>query len=48
MDIEKAIDCLKADMVFIILKMLKKHKRIRRKCNYDKKIEINPTWSMYV
>ena len=29
-------------------KNVKKHKRIRRKCNYDKKIEINPTWSMYV
>ena len=25
-----------------------KYKRIRRKCNYDKNIEINPTWSMYV
>ena len=29
-------------------KNVKKHKRTRRKCNYDKKIEINPTWSMYV
>lgn len=29
-------------------KNVKKHKRIRRKCNYDTKIEINPTWSMYV
>ena len=29
-------------------KNVKKHKRIRRKCNYDVKIEINPTWSMYV
>ena len=29
-------------------KNVKKHKRIRRKCNYDKNIEINPTWSMYV
>ena len=29
-------------------KNVKKHKRARRKCNYDKKIEINPTWSMYV
>ena len=29
-------------------KNVKKHKRARRKCNYDTKIEINPTWSMYV
>ena len=29
-------------------KNVKKHKRIRHKCNYDKNIEINPTWSMYV
>ena len=29
-------------------KNVKKHKRARRKCNYDKKIEINPIWSMYV
>ena len=32
----------------ITSKNVKKHKRIRRKCNYDKNIEINPTWSMYV
>ena len=29
-------------------KNVKKHKRTSRKCNYDKQIEINPTWSMYV
>ena len=29
-------------------KNVKKHKRARRKCNYDTNIEINPTWSMYV
>ena len=29
-------------------KNVRKHKRTRRKCNYYTKIEINPTWSMYV